>query len=54
MDQPPKHHPTSPAASDRRPASTAGSDRGLMILLVVLGLAFMLFVLFAGIVGLTP
>jgi hypothetical protein len=30
------------------------SDRGLMILLVVLGLAFMLFVLFAGIVGLTP
>jgi hypothetical protein len=36
------------------PRGGPSSDRGLMILLVVLGLAFMAFVLLAGVVGLTP
>jgi hypothetical protein len=39
---------------DNKPGDARPSDRGLLILIVVLGLAFMVFVLFAGIAGLTP
>ncbi|MGH8992718.1 MAG: hypothetical protein ACRDYV_13225 [Acidimicrobiia bacterium] len=39
--------PTNPPGGGR-------SDRGLLIMLWVLGIAFMLFVLLAGVVGLTP
>lgn len=54
MDQPAEEHPSSPPPPDLRPASPAPSDRGLMILVIVLGLAFMAFVILAGVVGLTP
>ncbi|MGH9040598.1 MAG: hypothetical protein ACRDZ3_10240 [Acidimicrobiia bacterium] len=37
-----------------QPISSAPSDRGLLIMVVVLGLAFMAFVLLAGVAGLTP
>lgn len=53
-EQPAEHQPSSPAAPDPRPVSPGPSDRGLMILVIVLGLAFMAFVILAGVVGLTP
>ena len=49
MDQPDEHPSTPP-----RPASSAPSDRGLMIMVIVLGLLFMAFVIMAGVVGFTP
>lgn len=54
MDQPADEHQDSPSGPDGRPASTAPSDRGLMIMVIVLGLAFMAFVIMAGVVGFTP
>jgi hypothetical protein len=53
-DQPAEHPPRSPSASGPPPVPPGPSDRGLMILVIVLGLAFMAFVLLAGVVGLTP
>lgn len=37
-----------------RPPGSGPSDRGLMIMVIVLGLAFMAFVLMAGVIGFTP
>ena len=54
MDEPAEGQTSTPSPSDGRPGSPAPSDRGLMILIIVLGLAFMAFVLLAGVVGLTP
>jgi hypothetical protein len=54
MDEPPEEQPGRPLPSDGRPVPPGPPDRGLMILLIVLGLAFMAFVLLAGVVGLTP
>lgn len=50
MNQPADEPPSTPP----RPPSSAPSDRGLMIMVIVLGLIFMAFILLAGVVGFTP